>query len=86
MPKAEMGHPSMADTEAAMKDKAMFKEMCASCHDLARVEEAHAGMSRDEMRRVIERMQAMPGSGIEPSQVDRLLGEIYGPDPGAPGM
>ena len=86
MSQTGMGHPSMDVTEAAMQDEAMFKAKCAACHDLARVEEAHAAMSRDEMRKVIERMQAMPGSGIESTQVDRLLGEIYGPDPGAPGM
>jgi hypothetical protein len=82
MPATQAGHPSLADTEAALKDAAMFKEKCASCHDLARVEEAHAAMSRDDMRKVIERMQSMPDSGIESTDVDRLLNEIYGPDPG----
>lgn len=86
VPTPQAGHPSFEETEAAITDEALFRAKCASCHDIARVEEAHASMTREELRRVIERMQAMPGSAIEPDQIGPLLEEIADPDPRGPGL
>ena len=75
---AKSAHPGLSEMEAATGDETLFAQKCSACHALDRVQEAYRTMSRDEMRAVIERMSAKDNAGIEGTQVEEILREIYG--------
>jgi hypothetical protein len=54
-----------------------FTELCAKCHTLDRVEQAHQAMTSKQMRIIVERMAKKPGSGIELTDIDDIVREIY---------
>jgi len=51
----------------------IFSQKCASCHDIARVDEAHRTKTKVEMVEVIKRMKDKPGSNITDEDLDILI-------------
>lgn len=54
-----------------------FEALCVKCHDLNRLEAFYQKASREEMRKVMNRMARKPNSGIQERDVDMLMNEIY---------
>jgi cytochrome c2 len=66
---------SAQKTAADMPDPhaGIFSQKCAKCHEIKRVEEAHATKSKVEMVEILKRMQSKPDSGITDSQLQMMI-------------
>jgi cytochrome c2 len=51
----------------------IFSQKCAKCHQIEKVEDAHATKSKVEMVEILKRMQTKPGSEITDSQLQMLI-------------
>jgi len=51
----------------------IFADKCAKCHQLEKVDEAHATKTKVEMVEIIKRMQKKPDSGITDTQLEMMI-------------
>lgn len=54
-----------------------FENLCSKCHTLDRVHAAHSAMNPEQMQDLVRRMADKPGSGIERSDVQHIVQEMY---------
>ncbi|RJP24447.1 MAG: hypothetical protein C4527_18770 [Candidatus Omnitrophota bacterium] len=64
-------------TTSATAGHPQFKELCAKCHTLDRVDAAHKAMSQEHMKSIVERMAKKPESGINLHDIDDIVKQIY---------
>lgn len=54
-----------------------FEQLCAKCHTLDRVFQAHQVMSKEQMQQIVTVMAAKKDSGIHKNVVDQIVNEMY---------
>ncbi|MBN2326021.1 MAG: photosystem P840 reaction-center cytochrome c-551 [Candidatus Omnitrophica bacterium] len=54
-----------------------FETLCSKCHSLDRVEAMHKLLKEEEMRTIVDRMSKKPGSGIDPTDINDIVRELY---------
>jgi len=65
---AEKPADAMPDPHAGI-----FSENCATCHDIAKVDDAHKTKTKVEMVEIMKRMKDKPGSGITDEELNILI-------------
>ena len=54
-----------------------FETLCSKCHTLDRVQAAHEKMPKEDMHKIVTRMAKKPNSGIDMSEINHIVEEIY---------
>ncbi|MEW6234360.1 MAG: hypothetical protein AB1656_03145 [Candidatus Omnitrophota bacterium] len=54
-----------------------FQQLCSKCHTLDRVDIAHKAVTKQEMKKIMEKMAKKPGSGIDLHNINDIVEQIY---------
>lgn len=52
---------------------ALYEQKCSGCHGLDQVNTAHEAMTMEDLKSLLMRMQAKPGSTISAEEIDEIL-------------